>query len=114
MKEAYIPSRSAEIAGESGNESADRERLFTWKLRPEPGRGADVWQKVDYRGVVIVRAYNPVQARGLATEKLIGEGTACTSSTGHINPWGKRALVRIERISDPAYDQIEVPTVVYP
>jgi len=55
-----------------------------------------------------------VQARGLATEKLIGEGTACTSSTGHINPWGKRALVRIERISDPAYDQIEVPTVVYP
>jgi len=55
-----------------------------------------------------------VQARGLATEKLIGEGTACTSSAGHINPWAKRALVRVERISDPTYDQIEVPTVVYP
>jgi hypothetical protein len=114
MKGAFIPSRSAETAGESGNEPADRERLFTWKLCPEPGRGADVWPQVEYRGVVVVRAHDPVQARGLAAEKLIGSSTADTSRAGRINPWGRRALVRIERISDPPYDQIEVPAVVYP
>ncbi len=107
--EAHGPDSS-----QSGNQVGDRERLFTWKLCPEPGRGANVWQKVDYRGVVIVRAHDPVQARGLAAEKLIGKGTARTSRAGHINPWSRRSLVRIERISDATYEEIAVPTVVYP
>jgi hypothetical protein len=98
----------------SGDQVGDRERLFTWKLLPEPGRGANVWQKGGYRGIVIVRAHDPVQARGLAAEKLIGNTAARTSRGDQINPWLRRSLVRIERMSDTTYDQIAVPEVVYP
>jgi len=98
-------------------EADERERLFTWKLLPEPGRGAQVWQNVSYRGVVIVRAYDAVQARRLAAEKLSAAARAPENGTRTVapNPWRKRSLVRVERLpGDDTYQRITVPSVVYP
>jgi hypothetical protein len=108
---------SADHARSPRDEAEERERLFTWKLLPEPGRGAQIWEKVSYRGVVIVRAYDPVQARELAAEKLGAASRASEKGkrAPASDPWRKRSLVRVELVpGDDAYHKITVPSVVYP
>jgi hypothetical protein len=90
-----------------------RQRLFTWKLLPQPGRGAEAWNSSRYRGVVIVRAHDPLQARKLAAEKL--SAATHSGSRPQSSPWHRRSLVRVELIpEDTAYDRICSPSVVYP
>ena len=111
-----VPTHAARPRADE-SEADERERLFTWKLLPEPGRGAQVWRNMSYRGVVIVRAYDPVQARRLAAEKLSAACRAPEKSkrTVATNPWRKRSLVRVELVpGDDAYQKIAVPSVVYP
>jgi len=97
----------------AGKVEALHRRLRT----PEPGRGAQIWRNVFYRGVVIVRAYDPVQARELAAEKLGAASRASEKGkrAPASDPWRKRSLVRVELVpGDDAYQKITVPSVVYP
>jgi hypothetical protein len=93
-----------------------RQRLFTWKLVPQPGRGGDAWKGSGYRGMVIVRAHDPLQARKLAAEKLAAQcPPAQSGSREKTSPWYRRSLVRVDLVSeDSTYDKIEEPSVVYP
>src|SRR4051812_25308780 len=50
--------------------SVKREKLFTWKLVPQPGRGDQMWRMSRYRGLVVARAGDPIQARELAAERF--------------------------------------------
>jgi hypothetical protein len=88
---------------------ANRQRLFTWRLTPEPGRADDAWQGSQYRGVVVVRAADAVQARDLAAQRFQVEGGADSS-----NPWRKRRLVNVEAVDDERYERVDRPGVVYP
>src|SRR5262249_29561518 len=102
-------------SGKGGANKADtqsRERLHTWRLFPEPGRGGEAWKGSRYRGLVIVRAHDPVEARRLAAEAFASEPRmAAPVST----PWSRRPLVRVELVSDDAtYDKISKPAIVYP
>jgi len=102
-------------SGKGGANKADtqsRERLHTWRLFPERGRGGEAWKGSRYRGLVIVRAHDPVEARRLAAEAFASE----PRMAGPVNtPWSRRSLVRVELVSDDAtYDKISKPAIVYP
>lgn len=86
-----------------------REKLFTWKLTPEPGRTDPAWSTTRYRGTALVRALNPVQARALAAQRF-----AIESSKSPQSPWVRRRLVRCERLAEGDYETVAVPSIVYP
>jgi hypothetical protein len=88
-----------------------RQRLFTWKLIPEPGRPNIGWSASPYRGIAIVRALDPVQARALAVNKF---APAAGSFPGERNPWARKSLVRCELFEDATYDHVHAAGVVYP
>jgi hypothetical protein len=98
------------VAEDSTGDS--RERLFTWKLVPQPGRAAADWSASPYKGTVIVRAYDPVHARTLVAQrfKLLETPDEQLSK----NPWARKSVVRCELVEDPAYDHIGSAQVVYP
>jgi hypothetical protein len=104
----------AEALGLVDNENHDdtRQRLFTWKLIPQPGRGDSGWTVSPYRGIAIVRAYDPVQARTLVASKFKLSTEAGIQAPE--SPWERKSLVRCELFEDPAYDHIHAAAVVYP
>jgi hypothetical protein len=59
-----------------------------------------------------VRAYDPVQARRLVSDKFKLEAAAGDERSD--SPWERRSLVRCELLEDPAYDHIVSAAVVYP
>ena len=110
--------RSVAFAAMSPENEADavartdvkREKLFTWKLVPQPGRGDQMWRASQYRGLVVARAGDPIQARELAAKRFSAD-----VPPGRIeNPWRIRRLVRVELMDDSPFDRIEQPGVVYP
>lgn len=103
LEAVRLPSTSAPEPG------TGRQRLFTWRLMPEPGRPDEAWQASQYRGVVIVRAADAVQARDLAAQRFQVEGVSAAG-----NPWRKRRLVNVESVDDARYQGVNEPSVVYP
>jgi hypothetical protein len=97
--------------------TANREKLFTWKLIPQPGRGDQMWRVSRYRGLVVARAGDPIQARELAAERFSAEGSPEGGEHAHgavENPWRTRRLVRVELMGASPFDRVEQPGVVYP
>jgi hypothetical protein len=113
-REVKVIPQPPELPAQS--EARYRQRLFTWKLLPQPGRGGDAWKGGAYRGMVIVRAHDPLQARKLAAEKLAAPPPPAKSGSRiGTSPWYRRSLVRVELVSeDSTYDRIDRPSVVYP
>jgi hypothetical protein len=66
--EAMAP--QTEGNAEPAPSSVKREKLFTWKLVPQPGRGDKIWRASPYRGLVVARAGDPIEARELAAERF--------------------------------------------
>jgi hypothetical protein len=91
---------------------ASRERLFTWKLVPEPGRPDPAWRISRYRGVVLARAPDALEARRLAAGKF--RITRSIEEQAMPSPWERRSLVRCERVEERTYDHVEAASVVYP
>ena len=83
-------------------------RLFTWKLTPELGRHSEKWINSSYRGVVFVRAHDPVEARELAANRF------ASREHPHSSPWFVRSLVRCERLQERIYERVDIASVVYP
>jgi hypothetical protein len=111
---AKSESGEAEVSalGEDNIADATRQRLFTWKLVPQPGRSDSGWIVSPYRGIAIVRAYDPVQARTLVSSKFKVCEEAGVEALD--SPWERKSLVRCELLEDPAYDHIQNAAVVYP
>ena len=101
--------------GPGGSQRGDdatgsREKLFTWKLCPEPGRADDTWLTSCYRGLVMARAGDPIRARELAAERFREE-----AAPAHLkSPWCTRRLVRVELVENSPFDRVEHAGVVYP
>jgi hypothetical protein len=100
--------RSLERSQAPANIGTAQEKLFTWKLTPEPGRGSDRWRHSGYRGTVFVRAPDPIQARQLAARRFSGDVHAKSS------PWTVRSLVHCMRVDDQIYERIDTISIVYP
>ena len=87
-----------------GQDTSDRRRQIH---RSDTG-----WADSPYRGIAIVRAYDPVQARTLVASKFKLADAANHSPAE--SPWERKSLVRCEQLNDTAYEHIQLPTVVYP
>jgi hypothetical protein len=118
------------VADADAPTSTKREKLFTWKLVPQPGRGDQMWRMSRYRGLVVARAGDPIQARELAAERFSTNVSAHRIENPGLengasenrpienpsmeNPWRTRRLVRVELMDNSPFDRVEQPGVVYP
>jgi len=112
-------SPESETNAEPASTRVKREKLFTWRLVPQPGRGDQMWRASRYRGLVVARAGDPIQARELAAERFSadvspGIDRPGIESPGIENPWRMRRLVRVELMGNSPFDRVEQPGVVYP
>jgi hypothetical protein len=108
-------SRERQRDAEATPTDVKREKLFTWKLVPQPGRGDQMWRVSRYRGLVVARAGDPIQARELAAARFSADVSEVgTNNADMENPWRTRRLVRVELMDNSPFDRVEQPGVVYP
>ena len=85
--------------------------LLTWKLTPteEP---STLWDGSEYRGEILVRAHDEIEAREVAGGLLFRTLARRPENRPRENPWYRRQLVTCERIEDSRFESVSQPGVV--
>lgn len=88
--------------------------LLTWKLIPS-SKASSLWDLSIYRGVVVARAKDAIQARQIAASHFRKRSEPSNVISRIESPWYIQSLVACQLIDGvPEIDRIDVPGIVDP